>query len=72
MGIGENRIESSSVVRNVALQSEKEIIQKPTSEVVKRKYSDNHCTNHAQHEHGNNGNQLVWKQDTCFLGAYEV
>ena len=61
-----------SVVGNIALQSEKEILEKSASEVIKRKDSNDHCAKRAHHGHGKNGSTWMLKQETHFLEAHQV
>ena len=54
--VRENRMENVLVIGNSVLQSKKEIVEKSTSEFIKRKDRDYNCINCMQQKHGENGN----------------
>ena len=54
--VRENRIENISVVGNVVLKNEREVLEKFVSKVNKNKDSDVHCVKYIQYKYGENGN----------------
>ena len=54
--VRENRIENTSIIGNVVLQSGKEIIEKSASEIIKSKDSNDHSEDFMNHEYGENAN----------------